>query len=799
MALAAGSTGAPRVTVVIVTFEGRRHLERCLPALKATCRDDVELIVVDNGSSDGTCRWLASAFPEVRVLALPRNLGFGEANRRGIVAARAPYVTLLNNDTVVEPGWLDALLGPLERDPDVAASCAVLRLLGHPEILNANGGGMTWLGYGFDRDLGFPFPDEDALPETAETLFPTAAAALFRKSDFLAAGGFDPAFFMYHEDVDLGWRFWLLGKRVVVCGKALVRHAWGGTSIASGGQQWRDQLGARHNLRTLIKHFEPSNLARAIKNMFKLWLRARAWRFTMRVVLWNVVRLPSTLAQRRRIQRARTRTDAELFERGLIADAPVPPPIPRIPIFSNCRAVASVTPPNPVLLPGERAAAERLAYGWYEGEALDGAAVAHTCGRAACFLRVGPSTSGRLLCTARLPEGAGVAEVKLDVNGSVHAVELRSDSWRTVAVPAESDPDGLIAAELRSPTWVPHRLRHNWDFRRLGCAVKLFRFVPDVSGEYSPPCTVSVVIPTHNRWSCLEQALEALAIQTRRPDEVIVIDDGSPDETWERLWQWRARNGDRLPLTALRQANQGPGQARNLGVGQAHGDLVVFIGDDTFPAPEFIEAHLRHHVEAGEPCAIVGFTDWNRGAMRVTPFLEFVNRNGEQFAYGLFADGDELSFNCLYTSNVSLPRSVLGERPFDRSFTGAAWEDAELGYRLTRRGLRIYYDAGARTRHHHPMTMRSFLRRQWKVGQSMATLYQLHPELECDPVMPPPLPPRWFHWARRFIPLLVPFVSLVDWLGARLPEHVYRTAVIWALYAGKAHAPGPQKHANGAA
>ena len=798
MAVAREQTPTPRISVVIATFEGRNHLARCIPSLLATCAEDVELIVVDNGSTDGTPAWLAAEYPGVTVIALGRNVGFGEANRRGIEAARGELVALLNNDTVVEPGWLDALVAPLDRDPEIAASCAVLRLLDHPDVLNACGGGMTWLGYGFDRDLGFPFSGLGNLPETAATLFPTAAAALLRKADFTASGGFDPVFFMYHEDVDFGWRLWLLGKKVVVCRNAVVRHAWGGTSVASRGRLWRDRLGARHNVRSLIKHFEVWNLARALKNMFKLWFRAGAWGFALQVVVWNLAHLPSSLVQRRRIQRRRVRSDAQLFALGLIADLPVPPPPPRIPEFSDCRLAAATWEPSASLIPGDLSSADRLGPGWYDREAVDGVVVAHTCGRAVCYLKVEPWSSGQLVLTARLPTGAGTAPVQLVVNGTTHTAELVSDKWRAVKVTAQADASGLIVAELRSPTWVPHRLWHNWDFRRLGCAVRAVRFVARASEPYPPPRTVSVVIPTFNRWECLERTLEALAGQTRRPDEVIVVDDGSTDGTWESLWAWRSRNGERLAVLPLRQPNKGPGQARNVGVVQAHGDLVVFIGDDTVPEHDFVEAHLRRHIEVAERCAVVGFTDWDRKGVHVTPFLEFVNTNGEQFAYGRFSDGDDLTFNCFYTSNVSVPRAALGERPFDPAFTFAAWEDAELGYRLTKMGVRLYYLEAARARHYHPMTMRSFLRRQRRVGYSIATLYALHPELQSDPVMPPPLPPRWFAWSRAYMPLVVPVLSLVDRAGLRLPRRVYARVVVWAYYSGTADAQASGRRVSGA-
>jgi GT2 family glycosyltransferase len=269
---------------------------------------------------------------------------------------------------------------------------------------------------------------------------------------------------------------------------------------------------------------------------------------------------------------------------------------------------------------------------------------------------------------------------------------------------------------------------------------------------------------------------------------VIVVDDGSTDGTWGRLWSWRSHNSERLAVLPLRQTNKGPGQARNLGVGQARGDIVLFIGDDTVPNHDFVEAHLRRHVEAGERCAVVGYTDWDRAAMRVTPFLEHVNRNGEQFAYGRFSDGDELTFNCFYTSNVSVPRAALGERPFDPAFIAAAWEDAELGYRLTRTGVRLYYLETARARHHHPMTMRSFLRRQRTVGYSIATLHRLHPELQSDPLMPPVQPPTWFGAARAYMPLVVPILSLADSAGFHLPRRLYERVVVWAYYSGTAEA-----------
>ncbi len=345
---------APLVSVIIANFNGRHHLERCLPALLATTGVAFEVIVVDNGSADGSLAWLQRNLPQVRLLALRRNLGFGEANRRGVEAARGRYVALLNSDTEVEPGWLSALLEGLDSDPKIAAACSLLRLLDHPELVNARGGGMTRLGYGVDRDFLLPYegpPDVTGAPSVREALFPTAAAMMMRREEFFSLGGFDRSFFMYHEDVDLGWRLWLLGRRVVVCENSIVYHKFLGTSKAARGLRWRALLGLRHNLRSLTKHYEAWNLLLAVRRLLIVLARQRAYLHIVHALAWNLVHLPGTLAERFRLQRRRTISDGDLFDRGLISRAPIPPPPPELPAVERAADDAHQVP-SPELLPG---------------------------------------------------------------------------------------------------------------------------------------------------------------------------------------------------------------------------------------------------------------------------------------------------------------------------------------------------------------------------------------------------------------------------------------------------------------
>jgi glycosyltransferase involved in cell wall biosynthesis len=235
---------------------------------------------------------------------------------------------------------------------------------------------------------------------------------------------------------------------------------------------------------------------------------------------------------------------------------------------------------------------------------------------------------------------------------------------------------------------------------------------------------LSIVIPTYNRAEMLVRVLDALSAQQDAPDfETIVINDGSTDDTEQRV----AGRGE---ITFRTQPNSGPGRARNHGVSLARGTFVIFIGDDTVPEPRFLAEHARVHRESNDDplVACLGYTGWPPSE-RVTAFMDYINDYGLQFGYKLIRDGDVVPFNFFYTSNISVARQLLVAHPFDTTFPAAAWEDIELAYRLDALGLKIRYNAKAITRHHHPMSVDSFARRQYTVGKSGAIFYRKHPEL----------------------------------------------------------------------
>lgn len=234
----------------------------------------------------------------------------------------------------------------------------------------------------------------------------------------------------------------------------------------------------------------------------------------------------------------------------------------------------------------------------------------------------------------------------------------------------------------------------------------------------------SVVIPTYNRLDMLVRVLDALERQVDAPPfEVIVVNDGSKDDTEHVISQ-------RQGIVFRTQPNGGPGTARNHGVTLAKGKIVVFIGDDTVPEPRFLAEHARVHRDANDDplVAALGYTGWPANE-RVTAFMDYINDFGLQFGYKLIQDGAVVPFNFFYTSNISIDRELLATHPFDTTFPSAAWEDIELAYRLDALGLKIHYNAKAITRHHHPMNVDSFARRQYTVGKSGAIFYRKHPEL----------------------------------------------------------------------
>lgn len=222
------------------------------PACRRYSRDapKAELIVVDNASKDGSLEYTREHFPEVRVLAMDQNYGFARAVNEGIRAATRPYVILLNNDTEVEQGFTDALVGALEADVRAFSAQAKLIQLQDPLKLDDAGNFYCALGWAFARGKDKPSADYE---EQDEVFAACAGAAVYRKALFEEIGYFDEAHFAYLEDIDIGWRARIFGYRNLYVPKARVLHAGSGTS-GSRYNEFKVTLSSRNNIWIIYKN-----------------------------------------------------------------------------------------------------------------------------------------------------------------------------------------------------------------------------------------------------------------------------------------------------------------------------------------------------------------------------------------------------------------------------------------------------------------------------------------------------------------------------------------------------------------
>ncbi|HEU4326341.1 MAG TPA: glycosyltransferase family 2 protein [Roseiflexaceae bacterium] len=279
------------VSLIIINYNGADLLLRCCEALGRTEYEPYELIVVDNASADGSLEYLARAQPGARVIANSENVGFGRACNQGAAAARGDLLLFLNPDVVATPGWLAALVANLADNPDAAITC--------PSTL-----------YPDQQPPNAPEPVEE------QAAVPGAALAI-RRAAWEQIGGFDEQMFLYWEDVELCWRAWLLGWRVLADLRAVVYHDRGGSA---GGRRWD----AEQTKNGLYTHLKLMRWRRVLPFAALLLLKTAAklalWRdpAILGAWAWNLRHLGHTLAQRRALL-ARRRIDPADLERRIDA------------------------------------------------------------------------------------------------------------------------------------------------------------------------------------------------------------------------------------------------------------------------------------------------------------------------------------------------------------------------------------------------------------------------------------------------------------------------------------------------
>lgn len=246
---------------------------------------------------------------------------------------------------------------------------------------------------------------------------------------------------------------------------------------------------------------------------------------------------------------------------------------------------------------------------------------------------------------------------------------------------------------------------------------------------------LSVVIPTHKRPDLLKECLDRLQKQTLREHlEVIVVSDGHDAQTQlaveEGKWD--------VPVAFFEVEKSQQGVARNRGVQEARGEIVLFIGDDIYLAPDACALHLGAHKKHRRDIAILGFTTWDT-ALDITPAMRWLEESGWQFGYNLLTPyahdfvPAEMQHRFTYTSHISVPRAVAQAHPFLTDVSMYGWEDIVWGQALQKAGIPLFYEPDAQALHHHRVTLDDSLARIETLGRSLLHITRVAPDLDRRP------------------------------------------------------------------
>lgn len=308
-----------RFSVVIPNWNGKRFLQPCLEALLAQTHPNLEIIVVDNASSDGSQDFIKAHYPQVTLLALPENRGFTGACNAGMVHASGDIIALLNNDTEAHPDWARAVVSAFERHPEVGIVASKMLLYDRRTHIHTVGDGFTTDGRAFNRGV---WEEDKGQYDREEYVFSACGgSSAYRRALLDQVGLLDDTYFFLLEDADLAWRAQLAGWQTLYTPHAIVYHHLS----ATGGGATASFYDGRNSIYLLAKNL-PAELWRKyrgqiIKRQLRLaYEAARAWRgeaarARLRGMVAGLRLLPQALKQRRTLQKTRTITIAELEAR----------------------------------------------------------------------------------------------------------------------------------------------------------------------------------------------------------------------------------------------------------------------------------------------------------------------------------------------------------------------------------------------------------------------------------------------------------------------------------------------------
>lgn len=300
----------PLFSIVIPHWNGLTHLPVCMAALRCQTYPNVEILVADNGSTDGSQDYLRREYPEAHIVQLDRNYGFTGACNAGMRAAQGAYIALLNNDTEADPGWVIALVNAFERHPEAGFLASKMMLFDRRDHLHTAG---DFYGVdGWPGNRGAWMPDHGQFERETYVFSACAGSSVYRRAMLEDIGLLDDDFFFGMEDIDLAWRAQSAGYRCLYVPTAVVYHK----VSASGGGVTSSFYDGRNAFYVLVRNY-PAPLfrkhwPRIVRKYASVALEAlRAWRgeaarARLRGMATGLLRIPWLLGKRRAIQQRRT-------------------------------------------------------------------------------------------------------------------------------------------------------------------------------------------------------------------------------------------------------------------------------------------------------------------------------------------------------------------------------------------------------------------------------------------------------------------------------------------------------------
>lgn len=317
----------PLVSVVIVNYNASKFLLACLNSVFLNRYPNFEVIVVDNGSIDGSVEDVLEAYGNKNNFELiknKKNLGPSLARNLGVKNAKGKYLAFLDNDTLPQADWLVYLVKAMEENPKIGAVQCKLLLAKNRKHLDYVGDYLSQYGF-LVQKCQTEEEDKGQYDSEFEILSAKSAGMGMRKDVFDKIGGFDPDYFIYVEETDLGWRVWLAGYKIIFVPQSVVYHEFGTTTIINPTlQNYSAKFhGTKNYIMTLTKNLETVNLIKILPVHVFLWICIALWLilkkqyksglYVFKGIGWDIIHTPAILRKRKKVQDKRVVSDQQIF------------------------------------------------------------------------------------------------------------------------------------------------------------------------------------------------------------------------------------------------------------------------------------------------------------------------------------------------------------------------------------------------------------------------------------------------------------------------------------------------------